>query len=1138
MRRAFEAHAATAGFKVAIFPKLYFTNDNWPFHSEFKKGVPLRGWFTCSPKSYCRKVNSCCPWKWVFRWAQKEKVYVFLSPNCHLSHNHDLNPPLIKFDGRTEVKLADDLTPTEAEFIKQQTLSRTPIPKLQVNMEREFPTRSFEYDMLYRLTQKTLNLEYGNDRTQIHELFQKGDQLRLHGGVFIVEPSSNNDFGFEAIHGQTKLMREYAITYGVNDLKMADGTHHFSKHGTQAVFWNVVDCLLLSKFCGFTFCFSENSTPIISGAEQFFPGEGKEDPTKTGANETLQFGELLGYYDPFVDCEVPVSDENTDTLPLSLNPITVSVDSPPSKHAAGSMHSQSSRSGNTASAPTAGVKTSNAVFMTDEGSAFPLVANHFGWCHILDRKHFVDQILTTWHNLADPDQYRQDIYDILDSPSEEEYERRMREAKLAHMTEKAQAFLSKISEFRHKLVYAYTSKYCTCAHISTQRSEGGMSALKGNGVLKNYLRNATYVEALNRVMQVARNQDRTARDELMKCRRTGNHLGSVVRKYLVNVKLLSLKLSHVEKSEWDHTYIVKESVNSEHQCLVNLQAPILWKGRNYTTITGTCTFYKSSLLICPCACAAAQRQGLDLDDAKYIHPRYWIAHHPLYPIALASIPMADFSDAPWSSHYQVQPAGVSSTPLTFSTQDSGDAAILQARTEIFDRLGDMTNWKQARRVTHLRDIINPLVKVASSSSRNCKYACAYIIELENRLRRSCLEQPTVFLRATSAVDGALNRYGKHMLPKNTERKELRRRKRRKGHQTPKDNDGQPNGIGNGDGDGEGKKRGCTLCRDVMKLPMRIYTTHRRGGSKCPSAGKPLPLTNIPGCATNAKRKSPPKATRKSLPAESALVTGSTRKSLPAESAIVAGSTRKSSVDNIPMSERKSPPEAASLAAGPTGSALAAGPTGSSLAAGPTGRALEAGPTTTTASTARTTYEILTQLDEGKNEECTEQSYSSGEAGDKIPQDTSTRGVLNATSININPTGGPMSSRRRAEQSRIAYALAELYPQKYGPLRQNHSQPVTPMTPYQLGQYQSQLDNYARDHFEGMSFADFTSFRNSWNISGSGLAVREDDPHEKEKGPLYREWLKRQRALIRSKTDCTPSSSESVQSESEDDSDSE
>ena len=61
--------------------------------------------------------------------------------------------------------------------------------------------------------------------------------MKKHGGIFIVDPS-HKDLGIAAIHGQTKLLREYALTltYGVNDLKMADRTHHLSEHCSHAVF--------------------------------------------------------------------------------------------------------------------------------------------------------------------------------------------------------------------------------------------------------------------------------------------------------------------------------------------------------------------------------------------------------------------------------------------------------------------------------------------------------------------------------------------------------------------------------------------------------------------------------------------------------------------------------------------------------------------------------------------------------------------------------------------------------------------------------------------------------------------------------------------------------------------------------------
>jgi hypothetical protein len=58
-------------------------------------------------------------------------------------------------------------------------------------------------------------------------------------------------------------------------------------------------------------------------------------------------------------------------------------------------------------------------FMTDEGPAFPLVSECFGWTHLLDRRHFATQILSAWHGLDDPQQFQSDVYKILDTPSVE-----------------------------------------------------------------------------------------------------------------------------------------------------------------------------------------------------------------------------------------------------------------------------------------------------------------------------------------------------------------------------------------------------------------------------------------------------------------------------------------------------------------------------------------------------------------------------------------------------------------------------------------------------------------------------------------------------------------------------------------------
>ena len=72
-------------------------------------------------------------------------------------------------------------------------------------------------------------------------------------------------------------MRRYAVIYGVDDLKMVDGTHHLSKHKRTTIVWNVVDGLQRTKIAGVSYCPSENHSPIVHGGTYFFPGECVKD---------------------------------------------------------------------------------------------------------------------------------------------------------------------------------------------------------------------------------------------------------------------------------------------------------------------------------------------------------------------------------------------------------------------------------------------------------------------------------------------------------------------------------------------------------------------------------------------------------------------------------------------------------------------------------------------------------------------------------------------------------------------------------------------------------------------------------------------------------------------------------------------
>jgi hypothetical protein len=125
------------------------------------------------------------------------------------------------------------------------------------------------------------------------------------------------------------------------------------------VFWMVIDGLLRSKFVGYTANFTENSDIINSGVEIFFEEDSTAASAQVEQNKIL-VGGIPGYVDPFVDDEV-------DLVAVTSEQELASVHK---KKATG--------------------------FMTDEGSAFPLFAEHFGWTHLLDRRHFATQILPAW----------------------------------------------------------------------------------------------------------------------------------------------------------------------------------------------------------------------------------------------------------------------------------------------------------------------------------------------------------------------------------------------------------------------------------------------------------------------------------------------------------------------------------------------------------------------------------------------------------------------------------------------------------------------------------------------------------------------------------------------------------------------
>jgi hypothetical protein len=138
------------------------------------------------------------------------------------------------------------------------------------------------------------------------------------------------------------------------------------------------------------------------------------------------------------------------------------------------------------------------------------------------------------------------------------------------------------------------------------------------------LSQCNYGEAVSRISQCARDQDINALKELQNIRQQHAKVGFRYSDALNNSKILAMKYSFVEPTIQgsNNKLSVKENKSSTVTCFVNLDTTISWRGKDYQIVTGTCSYYTSTWMICPCACAGMQRFGWDIDTIENVHPFY------------------------------------------------------------------------------------------------------------------------------------------------------------------------------------------------------------------------------------------------------------------------------------------------------------------------------------------------------------------------------------------------------------------------------------------------------------------------------------------------------------------------------------
>ena len=117
-------------------------------------------------------------------------------------------------------------------------------------------------------------------------------------------------------------------------------------------------------------------------------------------------------------------------------------------------------------------------------------------------------------------------------------------------------------------------------------------------------------------------------------------------------------------SEISGQYIVKETKDAKKSSTGTVGLGVEWHVVKANIITCTCSYFKSSLMLYPCACVVASRaEDLNIDNPIHVHPYYWIVFRPMYLVALHTLRTADHRNAPWSKQLEALPATHNSSLL-------------------------------------------------------------------------------------------------------------------------------------------------------------------------------------------------------------------------------------------------------------------------------------------------------------------------------------------------------------------------------------------------------------------------------------------------------------------------------------------
>ena len=261
MLQAFKSFSAKNGFTIGRKCS-YFSKERSMslFHST--SSVMHRGQLYCLHKN---SANQPCSWKMKYTYLVEEQCYV-IKPDSSFHHNHDLKNDIVIHE-RSYVEKEKALNKDEIIFLesigKYHSYSMAKIMEL---MTTKFPRRDYCKQLLWRVINKTRDIEYGPDRHRLPQLFELGQKHRAQGGTLHIG-NDPDTFRLNKFILQTHSMKCYARAYA--DFTQIDYTHGGNKYNLLTSLPTGVDCLGKSVFFGVAINKSENFCDVSEVIELF-----------------------------------------------------------------------------------------------------------------------------------------------------------------------------------------------------------------------------------------------------------------------------------------------------------------------------------------------------------------------------------------------------------------------------------------------------------------------------------------------------------------------------------------------------------------------------------------------------------------------------------------------------------------------------------------------------------------------------------------------------------------------------------------------------------------------------------------------------------------------------------------------------